>query len=152
MLRAGYLEDWEWNATLSGAAQGGVASRVLSNIYLDRLDQFAEKVLIPEYTRGRLRRRNPSYHMVENEINRIRKRNAYRKEHTESDDVRELRKQLRRLPAGDPQDPGYRRRRYIRDADDHPPGSTRPRPPPPPPTPPPPPLLPAAPPPPLYPT
>src|SRR5690348_9748732 len=26
MLRAGYLEDWQWNATLSGAPQGGVAT------------------------------------------------------------------------------------------------------------------------------
>ena len=37
MLRAGYLEDWTWNATLSGVPQGGVASPVMSNIYLDRL-------------------------------------------------------------------------------------------------------------------
>src|SRR6266581_4464774 len=36
MLEAGYVEDWEWNATLSGAPQGGVVSPVLSNIYLDR--------------------------------------------------------------------------------------------------------------------
>src|SRR4051812_24161793 len=27
MLQAGYLEDWVWHATLSGAPQGGVASR-----------------------------------------------------------------------------------------------------------------------------
>ena len=52
MLRAGYLEDWRWNATLSGAPQGGVVSPVLSNIYLDRMDKFAETVLIPEHTRG----------------------------------------------------------------------------------------------------
>src|SRR5436305_14488927 len=26
MLKAGYLEDWRWNATLSGAPQGGVAT------------------------------------------------------------------------------------------------------------------------------
>jgi len=26
MLQAGYLEDWEWNATLSGCPQGGVAT------------------------------------------------------------------------------------------------------------------------------
>src|SRR4051812_49430937 len=52
MLRAGYLEDWRWNATLSGAPQGGVASPVLSNIYLDRLDQFIEQKLLPEYNRG----------------------------------------------------------------------------------------------------
>ncbi|WP_230533797.1 reverse transcriptase/maturase family protein [Salinispora arenicola] len=36
MLTAGYLEDWVWNATLSGAPQGGVASPILSNIYLHR--------------------------------------------------------------------------------------------------------------------
>ena len=32
MLQAGYLEDWVWNATLSGAPQGGVLSPCLSNI------------------------------------------------------------------------------------------------------------------------
>ena len=26
MLQAGYLEDWEWNATLSGVPQGGLCS------------------------------------------------------------------------------------------------------------------------------
>jgi hypothetical protein len=26
MLAAGYLEDWVWNATLSGAPEGGVLS------------------------------------------------------------------------------------------------------------------------------
>jgi retron-type reverse transcriptase len=52
MLQAGYLEDWRYNETLSGAPQGGVASPVLSNIYLNRLDTFVETVLIPEYTRG----------------------------------------------------------------------------------------------------
>jgi group II intron reverse transcriptase/maturase len=48
MLQAGYLEDWVWHATLSGAPQGGVASPILSNIYLDRLDSYVENVLIPE--------------------------------------------------------------------------------------------------------
>ena len=64
MLTAGYLEDWVWNATLSGAPQGGVASPILSNIYLHRLDDFVETVLIPEYTRGRRRARNPAYREV----------------------------------------------------------------------------------------
>src|SRR5258708_6131399 len=59
MLRAGYLEDWTWNATLSGAPQAGEASPILSNIYLARLDKFSETVLIPEYTRGNPRKANP---------------------------------------------------------------------------------------------
>ena len=54
MLKAGFLEDWKWNATLSGVPQGGVVSPILSNIYLHKLDNFAETVLIPEYTQCRV--------------------------------------------------------------------------------------------------
>ena len=42
MLKAGYLEDWEYHDTLSGAPQGGVVSPILSNIYLHKLDEFVE--------------------------------------------------------------------------------------------------------------
>src|SRR3984893_14955751 len=52
MLRAGYLEDWEYHETLSGCPQGGVVSPVLSNIYLHKLDEYVERELIPQYTRG----------------------------------------------------------------------------------------------------
>lgn len=54
MLAAGYLEDWRYNATLSGAPQGGVVSPILSSIYLHRLDAYVETVLIPQHTRGTL--------------------------------------------------------------------------------------------------
>ena len=64
MLRAGYLEDWVWNATLSGVPQGGVLSPCLSNSYLDRLDKFVETVLLPGYTRGVLRSPNSEYNRV----------------------------------------------------------------------------------------
>ena len=111
MLQAGYLEDWAWHATLSGAPQGGVTSPVLSNIYLDRLDKFVEAVLIPEYTRGAGRARNPSYRRIESALRRARQRG-------DRIAARELRKQLHSTPSTDPQDPSYRRLRYTRYADD----------------------------------
>jgi hypothetical protein len=112
MLQAGYLEDWIWGATLSGAPQGGVASPILSNIYLHRLDTFVETVLIPQYTRGVRRAANPEYKQVASAIERARKRGDLTQ-------VRELRKRQRGLPSQDPQDPGYRRLHYARYADDH---------------------------------
>ncbi|MCA1702961.1 MAG: maturase [Actinobacteria bacterium] len=111
MLAAGYLEDWVWNATLSGAPQGGVLSPCLSNIYLDRLDEFVEAVLMPGYTRGVRRTSNPEYSRVRSAIYRARKRGDHAA-------VRALRKQQRSLPVLDPSDPGYRRLRYVRYADD----------------------------------
>jgi group II intron reverse transcriptase/maturase len=111
MLKAGYLEDWRWHATLSGAPQGGVASPVLSNIYLDRLDQFVEQRLLPEYKLGRRRRPNRAYQVLEYAIQKARR-------HNEPDTARELILQRRDLPSQDPNDPHYRRLRYVRYADD----------------------------------
>jgi len=112
MLRAGYMEDWTWNATLSGAPQGGVLSPLLSNIYLHRLDEFVETVLMPQYTRGTLRARNPEYRKVEAQIVKARR-------HGDRTGTRTLGKRLRQLPSQDMADPGYRRLRYVRYADDH---------------------------------
>ena len=120
MLQAGYLEDWAWNATLSGAPQGGVASPVLSNIYLHRLDSFVEKVLIPEYTRGDSRAPNPEYREMEKRLARLRRRG-------DRPAARALRRQMRRMPSKDPADPGFRRLRYVRYCDDHLLGFTGPK-------------------------
>jgi group II intron reverse transcriptase/maturase len=111
MLTAGYLQDWKWGATLSGVPQGGIASPVLSNIYLHKLDVFIEKVLIPEYTRGRLRAKNPEYRAVERQIVKARRQG-------DRAEVRSLYRRLHSLPSQDPCDPSYRRLRYCRYADD----------------------------------
>lgn len=112
MLKAGYLEDWRYHETLSGSPQGGVVSPVLSNIYLHKLDVYVETVLIPQYTRGAHRRRSPEYNRTYRSLAQARARG-------DRDQARDLRRQLRRLPSGDPQDPGFRRLRYSRYADDH---------------------------------
>jgi group II intron reverse transcriptase/maturase len=112
MLKAGYLEDWEYHDTLSGVPQGGVASPVLSSIYLNKLDEFVERELIPRYTRGASRARNPEYM-------RIRSRRVNARRRGDRATARDLTRQMRMLPSVDPMDPGYRRLRYIRYADDH---------------------------------
>ena len=92
----------------------------MSNIYLHKLDNFVETVLIPEYTRGRARKQDADYARVRAASNRARKRG-------DRDTARELRKQLRGMPSGDPRDPGYRRLHYCRYADDTLPGFAGPR-------------------------
>src|ERR687893_67343 len=52
LLKAGYLEQGTCRPTLSGTPQGGIVSPLLANIYLDRLDEYVEGTLIPEFTRG----------------------------------------------------------------------------------------------------
>src|SRR5216684_876358 len=112
MLKAGYLEDWQYHETLSGCPQGGVVSPVLSNIYLNKLDEFVEQVLIPQYTRGGRRKKNPEY-------GRLEKRRFRARQRGDRALARDLLKQIRALPHGDPMDPGFRRLRYCRYADDH---------------------------------
>jgi hypothetical protein len=120
MLKAGYLEDWEYHDTLSGVPQGGVVSPVLSSIYLNKLDEFVERELIPRYTRGASRARNPEYMRI-----RARRGNARRRGDRAA--ARDLTRQTRTLPSIDPMDPGYRRLRYLRYADDHILGFTGPK-------------------------
>jgi group II intron reverse transcriptase/maturase len=120
MLKAGYMEEWDYRDTLSGVPQGGVVSPLLSNIYLHKLDEFVERELIPQYTRGALRAANPAYRQVDSLLRRARRRG-------DRAAARRLARRIRTLPSTDPMDPGYRRLRYVRYADDHLLGFTGPK-------------------------
>jgi hypothetical protein len=111
LLRAGYLEDWRVHPTLSGSPQGGTVSPILSNIYLDRLDRFVEQTLIPEYTKGKRRAKNPGYDRLSN-------RARYCRATGRVEEAKALEAARRAVPANDPHDPGYRRLYYVRYADD----------------------------------
>jgi group II intron reverse transcriptase/maturase len=111
LLKAGYLEAWKFNRTLSGVPQGSVVSPVLSNILLDKLDKFVETVLTPQYTKGIKRQRNPEYRHLMGQA-----RKHYQKGETEQ--AAHYRKRAQQLPSVDTHDPNFRRLRYCRYADD----------------------------------
>lgn len=111
LLRAGYLEDWRYHETLSGAPQGGILSPLLSNIYLNRLDSYVETTLLPVYNRGARRRPYRPYMRLHKAVWKLEKKG-------QREGIKQMRRRLQQLPSRDPNDPAYRRLHYIRYADD----------------------------------
>src|SRR6516165_3970139 len=68
MLKAGYLDQWHYNDPPSGFPHHRVLSRIVSNIDLHNLDEFVEQELIPQYTRGTSRRKNPGYSRIQKRL------------------------------------------------------------------------------------
>jgi group II intron reverse transcriptase/maturase len=108
LLEAGYLEDWKYSATLSGTPQGGVVSPLLANIYLDKLDTYIEQELIPEYTKGKGRGKNREYANLIQQASRSK----------DQEEAKRRRQEAQKLPSLDPNDPDFRRLKYVRYADD----------------------------------
>lgn len=118
MLKAGYLEDWKYNRTLSGTPQGGIISPLLANIYLHELDKFIadmkagfdkpkDRVFTPEYMHvaGRV-----------HHISRLLKKEADpTRIQTLLQEQKVLRAQMLRLPSKSQTD---KRLNYVRYADD----------------------------------
>jgi hypothetical protein len=84
---------------------------VLSNILLDKLDRYVETVLVPRYTRGAVREKNPAYRRLVSQAHERHKQGRGK-------EARELRRQFQQLPSQNPNDPTFRRLRYCRYADD----------------------------------
>ena len=106
-LKAGYLEDGKFKQANLGLFQGNVTSPILNNIYLHELDIFMAK-LGDSFTRGKSRRKSPIY-----------RRFSYLMEkETDSQKIKNLRRERRKVDSKDPLDPSFKRLYYIRYVDD----------------------------------
>ncbi|EBT7096799.1 hypothetical protein CPV60_02705 [Salmonella enterica] len=124
MLKAGYMEDWKYNATYSGTPQGGVVSPILANIYLHELDLYLTQKTL-QFNKGERRADNPQYRRLTQRIYQRRCRAEKLRSEGREDEAQDILTSVRRLeeersamPSKDGMDPGYRRLMFCRYADD----------------------------------
>ena len=116
-LKAGYMEDWKYHSTYSGCPQGGIISPLLSNIYLNELDKFAEKIA-KEFYKPRDRVRTPEYTRIQckkDYAKKLLKTAKGRKKSELLKKVKFLKSELRKTPCTSQTDKVIK---YIRYADD----------------------------------
>lgn len=123
-LRAGYLENWTYNATFSGVAQGSGFSPILANIYLNELDRYMEEYAA-RFNRGSFRKPSSEYGKLQGRHQRyVEKHRKIWLSLTEDEkrtvlkETKRLRKESQSVPSKDQMDESYKRVQYTRYADD----------------------------------
>lgn len=117
-LKAGYIENWQYNATYSGAPQGSICAPILANIYLNELDKKFDEIST-HFDKPSSAYKSPKYHEVDKEMKRL----SYWIDNTTDEEERqelikqykEQKKSLRTLPC---KNKDNKRFTFVRYADD----------------------------------
>lgn len=123
-LKAGYLEGWTYHRSYSGTPQGGILSPILSNIYLNELDQYMKKYK-ESFDKGKKRKETKEYNKLKRRATRFKdKYKATWKElpQEEKEEVikkyKKLVREYKSVAYFDPMDENFKRLQYVRYADD----------------------------------
>jgi group II intron reverse transcriptase/maturase len=120
MLKAGYLEQWVYNATLTGTPQGSGVSPILANIYMTELDNFIADLGSKLCTSVKRRKETPQYRAAKYQVQKILRKLADKNCDREKliQDLKRAQKHLTSTQYGVHDDPDFRRLLYNRYADD----------------------------------
>lgn len=102
-LKAGYMDDWKFNETYSGCAQGSIVSPILMNIYMNELDRKVRELADEFEGRSPVAQNTPNrdYLAIQYKITKINKRlTAADKEDRKAllAEKKNLQKEMRKTP------------------------------------------------------
>lgn len=124
-LKAGYMEQWEFERTYSGVPQGSGVSPVLCNIYLNELDKYMEQYAVNFNTKARKKRFSTAYRTSVDRVYRYRREGkkiwedlTVEERTARSKYLKKLEREERSITPTVPLDTEYKRIQYTRYADD----------------------------------
>lgn len=112
-LKAGYIDpdNGELRIPKQGTPQGSVLSPLLANIVLNELDKFMTKTKFT-FEKGKKKARNQDYDKITSKIQRLQTSKPG------SPEIKSLAVERRSIPSTIQNDPNFKRRMYLRYADD----------------------------------